>query len=284
MGPRLVLAASLWTLEGHPSPGRREWSLDRKLETIASEGFTAVTGPVSPGLRQKLARYGLRFSGVAAAGTIAEFRRLLRQHAEEGAESLTVQIRPATLSPSQALARTRGFFREAERLNMPLFLETHRGTITESPEALLLLADSFQKAEGSLLPLTWDPSHLATVRHLKPFQFSEFLLSRPELIQRSTFFHARPFNGQHAQVPICHPPGKLTVEGRDWLRFQEDLLRCWLAGNAQTPELWICPEIGPVGIHGYNVSTMPSSWSQALDAAREIKRLWKKLNSRHAQA
>jgi hypothetical protein len=61
------------------------------------------------------------------------------------------------------------------------------------------------------------------------------------------------------------------------LDFVAELFRCWLAGPQPGGELWICPEVGPVGVHGYNLSTMPPSWEQAIVCRRELAKLWRRL-------
>lgn len=274
--PRLVFTASLWTLEGYPHPNR-EWTLTRKLREIAAAGFTAVEGTARPGLREVLVAERLRYSGLFAAEDHRTFPAHLKAVAEAGAERVTVQIRTAAASPAQALAKTRHLFRAAARQKLRAGLETHRGTITETLEKITNLADTYHRMEGTLLPLVWDPSHPAMVSHLKPFQFSDILLHRPDLVQRTEMMHARPFNGQHAQIPVWDHTQRLTREFREWLRFMEDFLACWLAGDRPNDQLWLCPEIGPVGIHGYNLSSMPPSWPQAIACREHLARIWRKL-------
>jgi len=277
--PAIVFTASLWTLEGHPSP-KREWSLARKIKEIAAAGFDAVEGTARPCLKEAIDKSDLRFSGLFAAEDTRTFGRLLRDQADAGAERVTVQIRPATESPTRALSKVRRLMALADKLKISAGLETHRGTITETPQSIVALANAYQEAEGRPLPLVWDPSHPAMVRHLKSFQFSEVLLQRPDLIQNATMVHCRPFNGQHAQIPVWDHKQHLTREFREWLAFMEDFLTCWLAGPRPNNELWVCPEIGPVGIHGYNLSTMPPSWPQAITCKRELAHLWRRLNKR----
>ncbi len=275
--PSIVFAASLWTLEGYPQPKRKEWSLARKLKEIAAEGFDAVEGTARPELKEGLAKNGLRYCGLFAAEDKRTFAPLLRAQADAGAERVTVQIRPAAASPATALAKVRHLMNAAGRLKLPAGLETHRGTITETPEAIVALADAYQREEGLPLPLVWDPSHPAMVRHLKPFQFSEKLLQRTDLVQNASMVHCRPFNGQHAQIPVWNNAQRFTPEFREWLAFMESFLACWLAGPRPNNELWICPEIGPVGIHGYNLTTMPPSWPQAIACRQELTRIWRRL-------
>jgi hypothetical protein len=62
---------------------------------------------------------------------------------------------------------------------------SHRGTCTETPEKTYALADAYQRQTGELLPLSWDFSHFAVVKHLVPENIVKRLLVRPDLIQRA---------------------------------------------------------------------------------------------------
>ncbi|HMF53415.1 MAG TPA: hypothetical protein VK593_03635, partial [Edaphobacter sp.] len=151
---------------------------------------------------------------------------------------------------------------------------------TETPEKTYALADVYQQATGELLPISWDFSHFAVVKHLLPSNFIERLLLRPDLIQNAQQFHLRPFNGHHAQVPITNDAGELTQEVLDWLPFAEATLACWLEGNRENGrEIFVCPELGPVE-GGYALSTFPNSWEDAKILRREIESLWQRLMAR----
>jgi len=178
----------------------------------------------------------------------------------------------------EALELTHMLLEEGKQLGLEPAIESHRGTCTETPEKTYALADAYQKLTGELLPVSWDFSHFAVVKHLVPGNFIERLLVRPDLIQRAQQFHFRPFNGHHVQVPITDGQGILTPEVKDWLPFAEALLQCWLDGNRDSGrEIFICPELGPVE-GGYALSTFLNSWEQAQILRGEIDRLWKMIN------
>src|SRR5262249_15224923 len=115
------------------------------------------------------------------------------------------------------------------------------------------------------------------LKHLRPENYAEKMIARPDLIQHAQQFHFRPFNGHHAQVPITDGRGALTPEFKDWLPFAEAILKCWLAGNGNSArEIFVCPELGPLD-GGYKLSIFPNSWEDAKILRGEIDRLWNKL-------
>jgi sugar phosphate isomerase/epimerase len=274
--PVLRHIANLWTLMGHPSQ-KNEWPLEQKLVAIKEAGFDGVCWAGSPELHEGTKRHGLIFVGGMASGKAAEFPQLLADLKKYGAHHVNVQLAgDETLTP-EALGLALELNREGRRLGLAPAIETHRGTCTETPEKTYALADAYQQLSGDLLPLSWDFSHFAVVKHLRPDNYIERLLVRPDLIQRAQQFHFRPFNGHHVQVPVTDGLGNLTQEVKDWLPFAAAVLRCWLAGNRDTGrEIFICPEMGPVA-GGYNLSTLPGSWEDAKVLHGEVEKLWKRL-------
>lgn len=274
--PRIVFVANLWTLAGHPSP-RREWSLTRKVRAVARAGFDAVTAPATVELGAMCRANALRHMGFFSSGDPREFPRLLAAQRAAGAELVNVQLGDDSTPVAQGKRLVHALLREAGRQKIYASIEVHRDTATETPEKTYAIADAYHRVTGKMLPLTWDHSHFAVVKHLKPFLFGEILLRRADLIQAARIFHLRPFNGQHAQVPVMGSCGRLTPEFRTWLDFAEALLRLWLAGPRPGGELWVVPEIGPVGIHGYNLSVMEPSWEQSIRCRQELARIWRRL-------
>ena len=274
MSPRLRHVANLWTFMQHPSR-EREWTLDEKLDAIQEAGFDCVCWAPSPELAAGLRRRGLTFVGGAASEDPLTFPSLLDDLREARALHVNVQLGGDEMLTPEALRLTRTLMAEAKVRGLRPAIESHRGTCTETPEKLYALADGYHEATGELLPISWDFSHFAVVKHLIPSNFEERLLIRPDLVQNAQQFHFRPFNGHHMQLPITNSHGELTPEVQDWLPFAESVLRCWLAGNGGTErEIFICPELGPIE-GGYALSSFPNSWEDAKVLRGVIDSLWR---------
>ncbi len=261
---------------GHPTKAS-EWSLDKKLRAIKAAGFDGVCWAGSAELQAGCKKHDLIFVGGLASGKLNEFPRLLKDLKTFGAQHVNVQLAADEVLTPEALKLTRALLQEGKRIGLQPAIESHRGTATETPEKLYALADAFRNYTGELLPISWDFSHFAVVKHLVPENYQARLLVRPDLIQHAQQFHFRPFNGHHVQIPITDRAGKFTLEFKAWLPFAEAVLKCWLAGNKKSGrEIFICPELGPVE-GGYALSTFPNSWQQAVILRGEIERLWKKV-------
>ena len=270
--PKIVFIANLWTLVGHPSTAT-EWSLEKKFQAVKEAGFDGVNWRGSPEIAKLLRSFGLRFSGLFDASDSEEFAPLIRAQMEAGAETINVQLADHDTPVDDALRLAIRLMEESDRQNANVHLEVHRDTCTETPEKAYAIADGYRAATGKVLCMNLDYSHIAVVKHLRAKDFSQRLLTRPELLQTGNLTHLRPFNGHHCQVPVTDGRGVLTREFEDYLVFVGDLFRCWLAGPRPHNELWVVPELGPVA-SGYGISTWPAPWEDCLIAKREFEKVW----------
>lgn len=278
MKPVLRHIANLWTLMQHPSV-ENEWALNEKLQAIKEAGFDGVCWAPSQELYEGAKQFDLIFVGGMASGQESKFPEILDELKSFGARHVNVQLADSDVLTPEALRLTLTLMEEGKRLGLEPAIESHRGTATETPEKTYALADAYKLQTGELLPISWDFSHFAVVKHLIPSNFNDRLLVRPDLIQRAQQFHFRPFNGHHVQIPITDGRGNLTPELIDWLPFAEALMKCWLDGNAESErEIFICPELGPIE-GGYKLSIFPNSWEEAKVLRLEIDKLWTRLTA-----
>jgi hypothetical protein len=269
--PRLVLCSTLWSLVGHPQRGK-EWSLRKKFAAIKAAGFDGVVEMYRPELQPHLERHGLVRCGRVYARGGAEALKLLRREIAHGSRFVDVMLGRHDTTPAAAVKMFLPLHRLARRSGAVAGLETHRDNCAETPEKLAAIARGFERATGEPLPVTWDHSHFATVKALRPEEFSPRLLADVRLIQQSQLFHCRPFNGHHCQIPVTNGRGRLTPEFRHYLKFAEDLFVVWLQGTKPGGELWVCPELGAPD--GYALSIHPPVWPDTVRCGRELRHAW----------
>ena len=207
--PKLVHIANLRSLTDYPDPAR-PWSLEQRLDAVQEAGFDGFTTSLSPAHGREAERRGLRVIGCVASGDPEALEDLLKGQQEAGARHVRVRLADHDTPTETALRLALRLFDEAAALGDDLMepaIAVHRDACTGTPEKAYALADAFRLATGKLLPLAWDHSHWAVVKHLHPRSFAERLLVRPELVHRAQQFHLRPFNGQHCQVPVSNADG-----------------------------------------------------------------------------
>jgi hypothetical protein len=225
-----------------------------------------------PELAPHLKRLGLGICGRVFSRDGSDVDRLLKVEAKGGAKYINCMLGEHDTSPAKATRMIVKTVDAARRLGLSAHLESHRDTCTETPEKLTEIALRYRRETGELLPVTWDHSHPAVMKHMLPQDFSQRLLGDTKLIQHSRMFHCRPFGSQHCQVPVTNGHGKLTPEFRDYLNFAEDLFTVWLEGPKPRGELWVCPELGTTV--GYTVSTNPPVWPDTIRCRKELVGAW----------
>jgi sugar phosphate isomerase/epimerase len=270
--PIIAHTAALWSLVHYPSR-ETEWDISRKLEAVKKAGFDAIAASLTPEIGKCAADLGLECVGFDSANDPAAFASALETQRDCGAHHVNVQLADHDTPVEVSIDLAVRLIAEGKRLGVEPSVEVHRDTCTETPEKTYAIADGYQRATGELLPMTWDYSHLAVVKHLAP-PYAARLLERPNLVQRSQQLHLRPFNGHHCQVPVTNGRGELTPEIKDWLEFARELLQLWIKGNQdEMRKLYLVPEMGPVA-GGYNLGMLPNSWEEAKVLRSLIDDIW----------
>src|ERR1041384_3124355 len=165
--PVLRHIANLWTLVWHPTKSR-EWPLERKLRAVKDAGFDGFTTQLTPQHARLGDKLGLVRVGYFSSSNPGEFARLLRSQKNAGALHVNVQLGDHDTPTPTAIRLARQLMAESKKLVLKPAVEVHRDPCTETPEKTYALADGYEQAAGELLPMTWDYSHLAIVKHLLP--------------------------------------------------------------------------------------------------------------------
>ena len=270
--PTLRLVGNLWTLTGHPRP-ENEWSLKQKITAIKEAGFDAVTGYFDEAAVSLAREAGLECVGFFWATDLHTIAAETERHRALGIDKLTVFLGHHNTSAHTVLSLALALAEAGAQHGLHLAPETHRDTGTETPEKTAALLAGFRKATGRELPMTWDFSHPALVKHLARADWPARLLLERENITASQLFHFRPFNGQHAQIPVRVNRRRIP-EYEEFLTFAQEVMQLWKSapGNAERT-MWVCPEIGPVS-SGYSLSHEPAAWEQAVILAGDLRAIW----------
>lgn len=273
----LETVANLWTLTGHPRPSA-EWTPARKIAAVAEAGFTSVTGGLDEAAIATARAAGLRPVGWFWALKGKTIREQTRFFSRFGVKHVTVFLGTHDMPPAKALKLAVELQKRADDCGIYCAPETHRDTATETPEKTSFILEGYRAATGREMPVTWDFSHHALVKHLRPEQWNERLLKPfADNIVAAELFHFRPFNGHHAQIP-ARVAGRKTPEMRAFLEFVTAVMRLWRSHPANAGRTMLaCPEVGPVA-DGYGLSHDPPPWPQAVMLARDLAACWKAAN------
>ena len=278
--PQIQHFTNLWTLWDYP-PSRKTWSLERSIAAVGEAGFDGFSSAVGREHARLAAKYGLKTIGYISSSKPSEFRTLIKRNREGGALRINVQLGNHDTPVASAVKMAARIIEDGDDLGVPCDIEVHRDTCTETPEKAYAIASGYEKATGRVLPMTWDFSHIAVVKHLAP-PYWERLLINPGLIQGARQFHFRPFNGHHCQVPVTGKGRGLSPELVQWLPFLRKTIETWLAVNQNGHVMYACPEMGPVR-GGYNLAQLPNSWEDAKVLRKIIAKTWKAAVADHSE-
>lgn len=274
--PCLVIAINLWSLVGHPSR-ENEWTLHQKISAVKEAGFDAVAtnAAAKPDLKQMLEECGLRFGGACDISEKEHMAERIGNQLKVDNGPINIQLADDDTPVEDAIELTLALMEEAERQNADVHLEMHRDTCTETPEKTYAIAEAYEQVMGKPLKVNFDFSHPAIVKHLGPHNYTDRLILRPDLLQHSTLWHFRPFNGHHCQIPVTDGQGGFSPEFTSVRPFLKDALACWLEGPRRGNEFWVVPELGPVP--GYGMSCFPCIWEDTVVLGNEIRKVWNEL-------
>ncbi|MDZ4744110.1 MAG: hypothetical protein SGI98_11930 [Verrucomicrobiota bacterium] len=257
----------------------RDWSgakvkptIRQCVETIKKAGFKAVGPWPNPELLQATAELGMeRIAYVDAKDQT--YVESLQKALSMKPSRVNVQLWDHDTPPKVAVETWIKMEKLAGKLGLELDLEVHRDTCTETPEKTYEIADLYLKKTGNKLRFCFDFSHIALVKHVYP-PFANRLLDHPDLVQLARQLHFRSFNGHHCQVPVIDQKGKLTPEGKDYLAFADELLKCWLKGAKGGEVLYANPEQLPPP--GYGLDGFATLWDEVKFMKDELQKLWDK--------
>lgn len=255
----------------YPSAAK-EWSREEKFKQAKKAGFDAMGGGPIPEMLPLCEKYGMDYV-CYIDGNNESYVERMKAAKEVKPNRVNVQLCDHDTPPKEALKLWLKMETLADKLGLEIDLEVHRDTCTETPEKVYEIVDLYKKATGKKLRISWDFSHIATVKSIHP-PYAERLLVRPDLVQLSRQFHLRPFNGHHCQIPMTDGKGHETPEIKFYLEFVDALFSCWMAGAKGGEVLYTCPEFGPIK-GGYGISCFPDVWKDAILLRAAVEKLWK---------
>lgn len=278
--PRLEVHQSWWAMRGIGDENG-EWSLAKKLAKIVEAGYGGIMGrlpaPEEAGLwRSLLDHYNLQFGVEAFPEEPEEFAAFLHKAKQFGVSYVNAQVKDSFVVGEKAINRLKGIIREGKNHGIPVFVETHRGRITQD----LLRTVEYAEALPDLR-LTIDLSHYVLAGEmLVPHPQAEACFQK--LLKRTSCIHGRVSNGQQIQADIG-PGGEHPMTGR-YMQWWKQGMACWLDEARQGDVLPFVCELGPVpyaiALNGYLATPaeeISDRWQQSLVLKELAEKAWREV-------
>ena len=240
--PRLEVFQATWAMLGLPDPAR-PWDHAETVERIRAASFGGALHWVADErtdfeMVEQLRRSGLRV-GVGFPSYPGQSATTLAQRAADlGVSFLNAQVHDAFVGDDEAVARLEALYAECDAVGIPLFIETHRGTITQDLRRTLDYGRRVPRMRYTL-----DASHYVVAGEITdPDRAAPFEAALAGIIRRSASVHARVSNGEQVQVDIGDGSGALVGAYRRWWT---SAYRHWLAEAAPGEFFPFVCELGP---------------------------------------
>lgn len=240
--PRLEMQQALWAMDGLGVNGQ-EWSLEEKFAKIAEAGFTGVSYfiPAAEDMAEwhrLLDCYKLNFAALSFPANSTDMLKTLQQAKEFGrVQHINSQVMDSFVIDQAAIRLLDDLLQVSEAANIPNFIETHRGRITQD----LIRTVSYVEALPQLR-LTIDLSHYVVAGEMTgTCEQAESYFDR--LLERSASMHARVSNGEQVQIDVGMDGDHPMLE--HYTRWWRKGMGHWLK-QAQPGDLFpFCCELGP---------------------------------------
>lgn len=239
--------------------GPKVWPLlpvpSKTLRVLADLGLDFVQyGPVVRLSPSRAQRFGLKSVASATWNLFpgdGSLDRTLTAATDAGFDSVSLLVGGGLLSDDDAFRRAELLAEAAQRCAVPITLETHRATITESIPRTVEIARRFPELRFNL-----DLSHWFVTHRLDRLAVEDFVAQTSPVLTRVDLIHGRVSSTNEIQTPLAQ------ARHREW--FEE----VWERVTASVPGVVrFAPELLPATM-GYASPHHRLRWEDTLDLLR----------------
>ncbi|MCA0754785.1 sugar phosphate isomerase/epimerase [Paenibacillus sp. N4] len=270
---------SWWGMNGLKHLQGGEDTTEARFRMIAENGFDGINAfiPASEeaGLwKELLQHYGLSFSVNAYPSSIEDMAGFLEKaQMFGGIDYINAQVMQPFMVGDGAIRLLEGIGRLSEAAGIPVFVETHRGTITQD----LIRSAEYVRALPDL-KLTIDYSHyvVAGELHTVSEQAESWL---QKLLPNAHSIHTRVSNGEQVQIDIGESGEHPMVP--HFARWWEGAMR-HCRSRASDAAFPVVIELGPPSYAittdeaGKRSNEISDRWAQSLYLQKLVRELWEK--------
>lgn len=277
---KIDIQQSWWAMNGLGND-IREWTMEEKFEKIAEAGFTGIMGELpeehdKEKWRRLLDEYQFSFGIHSFPSKREDLQQLLTKAKEFGVQYVSSQVMDDFIIGEEAVQLLKSLVDEAKKVNIPYFVETHRGRITQD----LIRTVNYVK-EISDLRLTVDLSHYVVAGEGCHSKKAEECFDI--LLKRTSSIHARVSNGHQIQIDIGSDGNHPMTER--FVKWWEKGMSYWLQEANQGDVLPLVCELGPPDYSiTKSIDTIEISdrWEQAIVFKRILEEAWGRVVQSHS--
>lgn len=279
MSQGLEVFQSMWSMEQN-RPDGISWGHEEKFEMIADAGYDGVGidfawSDVDDARKHLpfMKKYNLACALIAFPSSKEDLQGVIDLAQEFDTRYIAINARYFPWTPAEAVSRVQAWLEMGEKAGIPVYLETHRLTVTNDVVFTLDLMDLIPEME-----MVADLSHIVVAREF-PVPVDEMhngWIDR--ILQRTASMQGRISSREQIQVPLGYPQHQYwETQYADWWKqgFQY-----WRARNDDNAVMNFLCELGPApyaitGKDGYELS---DRWQEGLLIKDRVRKIWHTLD------
>lgn len=224
---------NLATLEDLPPWSKAPRGDSRAVaEGLRDAGFHGVQGEDA----RAYGRHGLGFATLGRANTVEEIRSLIGRWASQGHQCGTVHIGWGFEEDAEIVNLSRAVVESSRNEGIPVYIETHRATITQDPRRTLKLVEAVPEVR-----FNGDFSHWYTGSEMTYGDIDHKMDLLAPVFERVRFLHARVGNSGAMQVPLADP--SMTVAMKHYREMWTRSMMGFLGDAGPDETLIFSPEL-----------------------------------------
>jgi len=270
--PRLRLQHSVWALQNLPRDGQ-EWSMTERLDKILSAGFTGLetsckTEPEADELAGMLRNRGLAIGFFARASDADDLLTPIDLAHRMRADYLSVQVLGSLKASPEIAEILEDMYDLVNDAGLPLFIETHRGTVTQDLRRTVKVIDRFKKVR-----FTGNFSHYAVAGELTGVWNEEVWEHFRPITARCGNWHGAISFGEQPQNDIGDGRGEIALE---YKKLWTMGMAAWLKKSQPGDVLPFTCQLGPApyAITDPSGRELSDRWEQSLIIKRLAEEAW----------
>lgn len=270
--PRLRMQYNGWALIGLPR-GQTEWTLPEKLDQLRAAGFDGFEAggqdlDEARLLAAMLRDRGMGFGWQAYPTKAKDVRPFLDAALTAGADYLTAQVFGSMKRAPQIVDVLEEMYDIVNGAGLPLFIETHRGRVTQDLLRTLRVIDRLPRVR-----FTGDFSHYVVAGEIGGAWPDDVWTAFKKIARRCGNWHGRIGFGEQVQNDIGDGTGEMAIQFKALWTYG---FTAWLKKAQPGDVLGFQPELGPPGysITSLEGQEMSDRWQQSLVFKRLAEEAW----------
>jgi hypothetical protein len=268
--PRLRIDLNAATLLNPPGWWSGPRNGDDLAEALIAAGYEGLQDRRP---RPDLMSRGLKMTGIARVLTPDEADRIAEQHRGWGFQSTTLHVGTGMETDGEAARLVVAVLEASERRGYPLFVETHRATVTQDMRRTLDLVERFPA-----LRFTADLSHWYTGHEFPYGDVEAKIAMLAPVFARVRFVHGRIGDSCCMQLPVPSARSR-EPDVRHFRAMWRLCFQGFLAGAAAGDEIVFAPELMPASakiagkVHRFNYARLNVDGEEESDRWADAGRL-----------